>query len=74
MTEITIDYDRCEGTGCAECVDICPVSAFTGTPFKEDEPRETRYDASKCEKYLHEEAKWEVCGLCVYICPYGRER
>ncbi|HOI40928.1 MAG TPA: 4Fe-4S dicluster domain-containing protein [Methanobacterium sp.] len=59
---------------CTECMDICPVSAFTGMPFKEDEPRETRYDASKCEKYLLEEAEWEVCGLCVYICPHGRNK
>lgn len=58
---------------CTECVDICPVSAFTGMPFKEDEPREVRYDASKCEKYLLEEADWEVCGMCVYICPHGRK-
>ena len=58
---------------CRECVDICPVSAFTGAPFHEDEPREIRYDASKCEKYLYDDAKWEVCGLCVYICPHGRK-
>ncbi len=57
---------------CQECVDICPVSAFTGAPFKEDEPREIRYDAGKCQKYLNDDAKWEVCGLCVYICPHGR--
>jgi epoxyqueuosine reductase len=59
---------------CQECVDICPVSAFTGTSFKENEPRKTRYDARKCEKYLYEDAKWEVCGLCVYICPHGRNK
>lgn len=59
---------------CTECVDICPVSAFTGSAFKEDEPRETRYDASKCENYLHKRAKWEVCGLCVFICPHGRKK
>ncbi|MCE5215070.1 MAG: 4Fe-4S dicluster domain-containing protein [Methanobacterium sp.] len=59
---------------CSECVDICPVSAFTGVTFKEDEPREVRYDARKCEKYLLKEAEWGVCGLCVYICPYGRNK
>jgi len=57
---------------CSECVDICPVSAFTGAAFHEDEPREIRYDAGKCEKYLNEGEKWSVCGLCVYICPHGR--
>ena len=59
---------------CTECVDICPVSSFTGTPFKEGEPRDIRYDASRCEKYIHEEAEWEVCGLFVYICPHGRNK
>lgn len=30
---------------CTECVDICPVNAFTGKPFRENEPSEVRYDA-----------------------------
>ncbi|MEN6592669.1 MAG: hypothetical protein ABFC12_05445 [Methanobacterium sp.] len=33
-------------------MDICPVNAFTGEPFREDEPREVRYDARKCQEYL----------------------
>ena len=60
---------------CSECVDICPADAFTGQPFHEDEPRSVRYDARKCEEY-HVEADgatgFRVCGLCVYVCPYGR--
>lgn len=68
-----------EGCGsCRECVDICPVGAFTGKPFREDEPREVRYDAGKCEQYflgMKEERRGsDVCGLCVYVCPYGREK
>jgi epoxyqueuosine reductase len=62
---------------CTDCVDICPVSAFTGEPFRENEPREVRYDAQKCERYLKNLEKnepWAVCGLCVYICPHGRKR
>lgn len=61
---------------CKECVDICPVNAFTGAPFRENEPREARYDASKCEEYLYdsgENAEPVVCGLCIYICPHGRK-
>lgn len=61
---------------CNECVEICPVSAFTGEPFKENEPREERYDARKCEEYLYntdEDTDWAVCGLCIYVCPYGRK-
>jgi len=59
---------------CTRCVDICPVRAFTGRPFVADEPREARYDARKCEKYfdwMKSKGEIGVCGMCLYICPYG---
>ena len=59
---------------CSACVDVCPMKAFTGKPFREEEPREVRYDARKCEKYfekMKEKGKIEVCGMCLYVCPYG---
>jgi len=62
---------------CTECVDICPVSAFTGRPFREDEPREARFDASACEQYfakVEKEKGVAVCGLCLYVCPHGRKK
>ncbi|WP_414470135.1 4Fe-4S double cluster binding domain-containing protein [Methanobacterium sp. ACI-7] len=62
---------------CNECVDICPVGAFTGEPFKEDEGREVRYNARKCEEYLYDSEdhkEWNVCGLCVYVCPHGKTK
>lgn len=61
---------------CNKCVNICPVKAFTNRPFKEDEPRELRYNARKCEKYfesMKEKEKLSVCGMCLYICPYGNK-
>lgn len=61
---------------CTECVDICPVSAFTGRLFREDEPREARYDARKCEAYfnrMEKDGKMAVCGMCLYICPHGKK-
>lgn len=60
---------------CTECVDACPVSAFTGRAFSEDEPREARFDARKCESYFSEMEKqgWPaVCGMCLYACPRGK--
>jgi epoxyqueuosine reductase QueG len=66
--------ERCGS--CVQCVEICPVEAFTGQPFRENEPREARYDASKCDRYFSKmEAQGEVpvCGLCLYICPQGRQ-
>ena len=62
---------------CVECVEVCPVKAFTGRPFREQEPREARYDARRCERYFarmrEKDAELAVCGLCLYVCPYGRE-
>lgn len=62
---------------CRECIDICPTRAFTGTPFRDDEPREARYDAKKCEKYfdsMEQKNEIAVCGLCLFVCPYGRKK
>jgi epoxyqueuosine reductase len=66
---------RC-GT-CTRCVEICPVGAFTGQAFRDDEPREARYDATKCNRYFadmkEKDAETAVCGLCLYVCPYRKK-
>lgn len=62
---------------CHECVDICPAKAFTGEPFREEDPREIRFNAHKCDKYLSKLEKTSalgVCGMCLYVCPYGRNK
>jgi len=62
---------------CVLCVDICPVHAFTGEPFREGEPREVRYAAEKCDQYfrdMKERDEPAVCGLCLYVCPYGKRK
>lgn len=67
--------ERC-GT-CEECVEICPTRAFTGEPFREGEPRDVRYEADKCDRYFAKMEKTTglpVCGLCLYVCPYGRKQ
>jgi epoxyqueuosine reductase QueG len=66
--------ERC--SGCRECVEICPVGAFTGQPFHPKEPREARFDAHKCDAYfdeLRETTGLHTCGLCLYACPFGRD-
>ncbi len=61
---------------CRECVDICPVKAFTGQPFRAGEPRAVRFDATKCDrnsaKMRERDAETAVCGLCLQVCPHGR--
>jgi epoxyqueuosine reductase len=63
---------------CEQCVEICPVNAFAGRAFRTDEPRELRFDASKCDGYFvrmkEQDPEVAVCGLCLYVCPYGRNR
>ena len=59
---------------CRECVDACPVRAFTGAPFDPSEPRDVRFRAHLCSDYSERRARRlgdGLCGLCVYICPYG---
>ena len=55
---------------CHVCVDVCPVSAFSGREFRPDEDREVRFDVYKCSEYRREHA----CGLCVSSCPKGKAR
>ena len=60
---------------CTECVDICPAHAFTGRHFQEDEERNMRFDAAKCDAhqdFKKHESGLRVCGLCLYVCPHGR--
>ncbi|MCU0630380.1 MAG: 4Fe-4S dicluster domain-containing protein [Methanoregulaceae archaeon] len=61
---------------CTACVDICPQQAFTGRPFSRYELREARFDAAACDRYFRESENSRgvaVCGLCLYVCPYGRK-
>ena len=61
---------------CRDCVDICPVQAFTGRAFQADAPREARYDARACANYVatlrDQDPDTAVCGLCLYACPHGQ--
>jgi epoxyqueuosine reductase QueG len=62
---------------CMECVKICPAQAYTGRNFVQSEPREVRFDTAKCSDYLNalmDDGKPRVCGLCLYVCPFGRKK
>ncbi|MCE5297136.1 MAG: 4Fe-4S dicluster domain-containing protein [Euryarchaeota archaeon] len=62
---------------CMSCVNACPVSAFTGRNYVDGEPREARFDAYKCDRYLMQmetQGKIRMCGVCLYTCPHGRKK
>ncbi|NBG87881.1 4Fe-4S double cluster binding domain-containing protein [Isachenkonia alkalipeptolytica] len=62
---------------CMDCVAVCPAKAITGNPFVIGESQEIRFDGEKCEAYLEKmesEGKLKVCGMCLYVCPYGKNR
>ena len=60
---------------CDECVNGCPAHAFTGHAFDRPRPRSDIFAAEVCDRYLRERETFRrVCGLCVYICPLGRDK
>jgi epoxyqueuosine reductase len=58
---------------CDECVKGCPAHAFTGQAFDQPRLRSEIFAAEACDRYLRERETFRrVCGMCVYICPLGR--
>jgi epoxyqueuosine reductase len=60
---------------CSRCVEICPVQAFTDVEFRPRDPREVRFDAQRCDRYLDQRENVmsaRACGLCVLACDGGR--
>jgi epoxyqueuosine reductase len=60
---------------CRDCIDICPVHAFTGKHFIPGESRDERFAAHQCDEYMRamkEKTGHRICGLCMKVCPYGK--
>jgi len=58
---------------CDACVKSCPAHAFTGQAFDKPRPRSEIFAAEACDSYLTKrEALHRACGMCVYICPFGK--
>lgn len=60
---------------CTECVKICPTQAIKGRNYELGEPRESRFEFDRCNAYfekLKATRKYPVCGMCLYVCPQGR--
>lgn len=61
---------------CLECMKICPVKAIKGINYEMDKSREERFDVFKCQEYYYSmknDRKFDVCGMCLYICPHGNK-
>lgn len=78
LTDAPLHPGRPVEVGCGECivcVEACPADAFTGRNFEPSEPREMRMRARKCDQFLTKRGRnigTRVCGMCVYICPWGK--
>jgi len=51
---MTIDYEKCEGADCAECVDVCPMEIFV-------------IDGDKI--VIQNKEDCSLCELCIDVCP-----
>lgn len=60
---------------CSACVKACPARAFTGKAFDKPGMRSEIFAAEACDHYLSQrEDLHRACGICVYICPFGRNK
>jgi epoxyqueuosine reductase len=62
---------------CMECVKICPTHSIKGRNFVMGEPRDVRFEFNNCNDYFEKlKATWKypVCGMCLYICPHGKNK
>jgi len=70
----TVMESRCGD--CNQCGQACPAQAVMGRNYFDGEPRELRLDLAKCEAYfaeLKQAGRLNVCGMCLYACPYGKK-
>jgi epoxyqueuosine reductase QueG len=62
---------------CLECAQACPAGAIKGRNYVSGESRDVRLDFFKCQQYIEDARKstgYAVCGMCLYACPYGKQR
>jgi epoxyqueuosine reductase len=68
-TPVTIG--RCGS--CRACVDACPAGAGRDVTWRAGLPRGVLYDCAACDAYqLSFPEHDEICGICIWACPYTR--
>jgi epoxyqueuosine reductase len=67
---------QCED--CRVCMDACPVDAIKGNSWCQTTPRSELLNLSRCYDYLWSTkptlGRRQTCGICLKVCPAGRER
>jgi epoxyqueuosine reductase QueG len=62
---------------CDLCVKYCPSGAISGVEWSRSEPFPPLVDYKKCDEFKKARRRFEKkpnCGVCINICPYGRQR
>lgn len=75
-TDASIEKSYC-GT-CNKCVAICPAYALSGEAWEKGQIREHIVDVKACSEHMHSAyqhiGRGVVCGLCLSVCPVGKNR
>jgi len=60
---------------CEKCIDVCPVHAYSREPFGETDSM-AGFNTAHCAVFrgIINPTGWGLCGLCVKVCPVGREK
>ncbi|MDA8086263.1 MAG: 4Fe-4S dicluster domain-containing protein [Nitrospiraceae bacterium] len=61
--------------GCTLCMDFCPSHAITGNEWSQGVPYADLVRTKKCSSWkegIRATSGKPNCGLCINICPYGR--
>jgi epoxyqueuosine reductase QueG len=78
LTDAPLEAGTCMDEMCRDCdvcVKACPAHAFTGQAFDRPRPRSEIFAAEACDNYLSKrETLRRACGICVYVCPFGRNK
>jgi epoxyqueuosine reductase QueG len=74
MTEDVVLPSNCGD--CTLCEEICPSGALHKPESTSNGHTKFQLDRHSCHQYLENMEStvgYKACGLCLYVCPYGRE-
>jgi len=58
---------------CRACVDACPVDAGRDVTWRAGLPRRVLYDCAACDTHQLRFPEFdEICGICIWVCPWTR--